>query len=92
VHRGPYVYVTKGSRTYHYTDDDCPVTSSILKGKKPFQRITEEQAQQMGLKLCRHCAKEYREDQVERQANRFSVYLGAVIAVVMVIAFFLLTD
>jgi len=95
MYHGPYVYVTKGSNIYHYTDDDCPVTTSIHKGRKFAEAITEEQALQMGLKLCRYCAKEYWEDQAkqeERKSIKFSVYLWVVIAVGMMIISFLLSD
>ncbi|MBM6618752.1 hypothetical protein [Bacillus suaedaesalsae] len=33
MHRGDEVFITKSGKYYHYFDDDCPTTSSILKGK-----------------------------------------------------------
>ena len=69
MHRkGDKVFITKTGKTYHYKDDDCGVTSSILKGKRPAMEISEEEAIERGYKLCLSCAKEYREDLAERKA------------------------
>lgn len=67
MHRGDEVFITKTGKYYHYMDDDCPTTSSILKGKKAARKIKEEEAKALGLTLCRHCAKEYAEDMRERK-------------------------
>ena len=69
MHRGNKVYVLPGRKSFHYTDDDCPVTSSILKGKKTAIVITENEARTQGYKLCIHCRKEYQEDRRERPLN-----------------------
>lgn len=70
MHRGDEVFITKSGKYYHYFDDDCPTSSSILKGKKQAQRIKEEEAKAKGYTLCRHCAKEYTEDLRERGLRR----------------------
>lgn len=70
MHRGEDVFITKSGKYYHYMDDDCPTTSSILKGKKQAQRVKEGEAKQKGYTLCRHCAKEYAEDLRERGYRR----------------------
>ncbi|WP_164669364.1 hypothetical protein [Virgibacillus doumboii] len=80
MHQGDEVFVTKSGKYYHYFDDDCPTSSSIMKGKKQAKRVKEEETKAMGLTLCRHCAKEYAEDMRERQgcgaAAAFFVGLG----------------
>jgi hypothetical protein len=67
MHQGDEVFVTKTGKYYHYFDDDCPTTSSILKGKKQAQKIKETEAIEKGYTLCRHCSKEYAEDLAERK-------------------------
>lgn len=55
MHHGSYVLLTSANaKIYHYTDDDCPIASSIKKGKRQYIQITEEEAKARGLKLCRH--------------------------------------
>ncbi|MDM5335088.1 hypothetical protein QUF56_17975 [Ureibacillus composti] len=68
MHYGDKVYITKSGKTYHYKDDDCGVSSSIMKGKKLAIEVTEEEAIARGYRLCRSCAKEYAEDLAERKA------------------------
>ncbi|WP_182102728.1 hypothetical protein [Niallia taxi] len=70
MHRGDEVFITKSGKYYHYFDDDCPTSSSILKGKRQAQRIKEDEAKARGYSLCRHCAKEYNEDLRERGLRR----------------------
>lgn len=67
MHQADEVFITKSGKYYHYFDDDCPTSSSILKGNKQAQKVKEEKAIQMGLTLCKHCAKEHEEDMRERQ-------------------------
>ncbi|GAA0482019.1 hypothetical protein GCM10008986_03520 [Salinibacillus aidingensis] len=79
MHHGDEVFITKSGKYYHYFDDDCPTTSSILKGKKQAKRVKEEDAKAMGLTLCKHCAKEYAEDKRERQGCGAAVLFLAAI-------------
>lgn len=68
MHYGDKVFITRTGKTYHYKDDDCGVSSSIMKGKKAAIEITEEEAKAQGYRLCKACAKEYAEDLAERKA------------------------
>lgn len=76
MHRGDELFVTKSGKYYHYMDDDCPITSSILKGKKQAQKIKESEAKEKGYILCRHCAKEYTEDLAERKGCASVLFVG----------------
>lgn len=71
MHKGDQVFVLPGRKTYHLTDDDCPVTASILKRKKKAKVVSEASAKAQGLKLCTHCKKEYQEDLAERPFKFF---------------------
>lgn len=75
MHYGDKVFITKSGKTYHYKDDDCSVSSSIMKGKKAATEITEEEAKAQGYRLCKACAKEYAEDLAERKAAGCSLFL-----------------
>ncbi|HZG88120.1 hypothetical protein [Paenibacillus sp.] len=94
MHRGDEVYITRSGKYYHYFDDDCPTTSSILKGKVQATKIKEEEAKAKGYTLCRHCAKEYAEDLRERQGCTTAAILllaavgGLAVAVSMMIPVF----
>ncbi|KGX89696.1 hypothetical protein [Pontibacillus marinus] len=89
MHHGDEVFITKSGKYYHYFDDDCPTSSSILKGKKDAQKVKEEEAKEMGLTLCKHCAKEYEEDMKERQgcAGASVLFIGAAVASVEFFAY-----
>lgn len=84
MHRGDEVFVTKSGKYYHYMDDDCPTTASILKGKIQAQRIKEADAQAQGYTLCRHCAKEYAEDLAERKGCASIIFFGVLSSVLVV--------
>lgn len=79
MHTGDEVFITKTGKNYHYFDDDCPTTSRILKGRTTAQRIKETDAIAKGYTLCRHCAKEYKEDLAERKGcgTAALLFLGA---------------
>ncbi|MEP9408609.1 hypothetical protein ABKP09_20020 [Peribacillus frigoritolerans] len=66
MHKGNLVYVLPGGKKYHYKDDDCSYSSSIMKGTKKAKQITEDEAKRRGLTLCKSCRKEYQEDLRER--------------------------
>jgi hypothetical protein len=86
MHKGEFVYITKTGRFYHYTDDDCPVYSSIKKGKKQAKRITETEAKAKGLTLCRHCKKEYAEDMRERGRLPNGQNIGCLVFIAPIVA------
>ncbi|WP_153729993.1 hypothetical protein [Salinibacillus xinjiangensis] len=90
MHQGDEVFVTKLGKYYHYMDDDCPTTSSILKGKKQAQKIKEEEAKARGLTLCKHCAKEYAEDLKERQGcGAATIFFLGVVGTLPLFQFFI---
>lgn len=66
MYKGNNVFATKSGKTYHYMDDDCGVSSSIMKGRTQAEEIEESEAIERGLSLCRNCSKEYAEDRRER--------------------------
>lgn len=66
MHKGNHVYILPGGKRYHYKDDDCPQSSSIMNGNRSALSMTEDEAKRRGLTLCKSCRKEYLEDQRER--------------------------
>lgn len=62
MHKGNRVYVLPGGKRYHLKDDDCSYSSSIMKGNRSALLMTEDEAKDRGLTLCKSCKKEYQED------------------------------
>jgi hypothetical protein len=81
MHSGDEVYITKTGKYYHYFDDDCPTTSRILKGKTHARTVKEEEAINMGYKLCKHCSKEYEKDLAERKGCMAAVFLFSIVGI-----------
>ncbi|SMO32726.1 hypothetical protein [Melghirimyces algeriensis] len=62
MHTGEYGWVTEHGETIHLKDDDCPVSSAIMKGDRKARQVHIETAREEGYQICRHCWKEFQED------------------------------
>lgn len=67
LHYGKTGWVTRNGKTIHLKDDDCPVSSRIMKGRVVAYEVDIEKALQSGYRICKTCWKEYQEDKLEKE-------------------------